>query len=244
MKKILFFLSILIPSYLHANCITSELILRMYDNSPFSLVLDNQVYGTPCNNFRMGNIVPGNHFIQIIGATGSYNQNLNNINNINNVIYRGQFFIPQASRVYLMVDAHGLLRVLNVVPFTSFFPNTPYNNFNFPLLNDDPLNNYVPYSKNRIISQESFDRLVLNLKDISADNMRLLAAKHAMFYNSVTSEQVATLVKLFSFDKDRLDLAKYAFNFTLDKENYYLVTNSFIFSATKQELKTFLFNYF
>ena len=58
--------------------------------------------------------------------------------------------------------------------------------------------------------------------------------------NNFTSNQIAALVKTFSFDNGRLDMAKTLFKNCVDKENYFVVTNSFDFDKSKKDLMTYI----
>jgi hypothetical protein len=48
------------------------------------------------------------------------------------------------------------------------------------------------------------------------------------------------MVKLFSFDDSRLEIAKYAWDYTIDRDNYYQVADVFTFSSSKESLMKFL----
>jgi hypothetical protein len=55
-----------------------------------------------------------------------------------------------------------------------------------------------------------------------------------------TSRQVLSIVKLFDFEDSRLEIAKYAFAYATDKENYFLVSDGFSFDSSKTELSKFI----
>jgi hypothetical protein len=48
---------------------------------------------------------------------------------------------------------------------------------------------------------------------------------------------------MLSFESTRLDFAKFAYTYTLDKENYYMVNNAFSFSSSVAELNNFIGQY-
>jgi hypothetical protein len=45
---------------------------------------------------------------------------------------------------------------------------------------------------------------------------------------------------MFTFDADKLELAKYAHAYTYDLDNYYTILERFIFAGTADDLKKFL----
>ena len=55
-----------------------------------------------------------------------------------------------------------------------------------------------------------------------------------------TTVQIREMLKLFSFDDSRLEMAKFAWEFTTDRDNYYQVADVFTFSSSKEELMKFL----
>jgi hypothetical protein len=45
---------------------------------------------------------------------------------------------------------------------------------------------------------------------------------------------------LFTFENNRLEVAKYAYRKTADKQNYYQLNDALTFSSTKEELARFI----
>ena len=74
----------------------------------------------------------------------------------------------------------------------------------------------------------------------SYDNTRLTLAKQIVAHNPMTASQVTEICKLFSFESNRLEFAKYAYPYCKDKNKYYLVNIAFSYDATKRELDAFL----
>ncbi len=69
---------------------------------------------------------------------------------------------------------------------------------------------------------------------------KLNVAKQALKNKCVTVSQVRELMKLFDFEDKKLEFAKYAYNYTYDIGNYYLINQDFDFSSTKKKLNNFL----
>ena len=74
------------------------------------------------------------------------------------------------------------------------------------------------------------------------EDTKLSSAKTIVSSNCVSAEQVVALCKLFSFEKTKLDFAKFAYAKTTDKGNYFKVNNVFDFDASKTELNDFVSN--
>lgn len=87
------------------------------------------------------------------------------------------------------------------------------------------------------MSKADFDALHKSVKAKSFDDERQLIAKQAITKSCVSSEQVKNLMLLFTHDDSRLELAKTAYPYCSDKNNYYQVNDSFKFSGASEKLE-------
>jgi hypothetical protein len=55
-----------------------------------------------------------------------------------------------------------------------------------------------------------------------------------------SSRQVKEILALFDFDAARLDVAKFAYDYTIDRENFFQVYDAFEFSSNKDNLTNYL----
>ncbi|MBL7918314.1 MAG: DUF4476 domain-containing protein [Bacteroidia bacterium] len=78
------------------------------------------------------------------------------------------------------------------------------------------------------------------VKKESFDDDKLKRAKQVFDEEYFTTSQVITVVKLFSFDDKKLAFAKYAYNKTIDKKNYYKVNDALTFTRSKNELSEYI----
>ncbi len=90
------------------------------------------------------------------------------------------------------------------------------------------------------MSQRDFDNLQYQIQRSSFDKDRLQIARQGIRAKGVTSAQVRDLMALLTFESHRLKLAKFAFQFTVDLENYYLVNNALTFKGSRRELRKFI----
>jgi hypothetical protein len=54
------------------------------------------------------------------------------------------------------------------------------------------------------------------------------------------SRQIKEIVGCFDFEPTKLELAKFAYDYTLDREKYYLVNDAFTFATSKENLSRYL----
>lgn len=77
-------------------------------------------------------------------------------------------------------------------------------------------------------------------KESFSDTQLALAKQIISAKKCFTCAQVKQLAQLFSFDDAKLDLVKYAYDFTTDKSNYYTLNSVFSFSNSKDQLMKFI----
>ena len=75
------------------------------------------------------------------------------------------------------------------------------------------------------------------------ENTRLTTAKQIIDRNYFTSQQVKEMMLLFTFENNRLDIAKYAYGKTVDKGNYFIVNDAFTFNRTKKNWSEYIREY-
>ena len=73
------------------------------------------------------------------------------------------------------------------------------------------------------------------------DSDKLMIAKQAIQSQGVYADQVLRIMREFSFESSRLELAQFAYDRCLDIENYYVVNDGFQFSSSVRELNDFIY---
>jgi hypothetical protein len=196
----------------------SDLTVRLRDHSAFLIQVDNSYFNKPETRFTLSNISEGYHYLQVYkvfqyGAT--------------KLIFKGHIYIPGNSMVKAVVERDRRIKVTTetMIPGPSCVDNTPA-----------PVN--VPVA----ISRAELNDIISSADKISFSSTKLATVKNALNGKYVMSSQVAELVKLFVFESDKIDLAKYCYDITLDKSRYYVVNDSFSFSSSIDELNEFIKN--
>lgn len=93
------------------------------------------------------------------------------------------------------------------------------------------------------MSTQSFDQLKKILKAESFDDTKQSIAKQALKNNYVTTAQVKELLSYFTFEDNKLAMAKFAYGNTIDKRNYFTLSDIFVFNSNKEELMKYINNY-
>ncbi len=99
------------------------------------------------------------------------------------------------------------------------------------------------YSNKTAMSDAELQTLLTTMKGVSFEEKMIDVAKSATKNRWVTTQQVRQMLDLFSFEKNKLDLAKYLYDFSSDKNNYYTLVSAFNFSANQKELTDYIKNH-
>lgn len=79
-----------------------------------------------------------------------------------------------------------------------------------------------------------------SIKSQSFSDTQLKVAKTFTKNNCLSVAQIKEVMSLFSFEESKLDYAKYAYDFCVDKKNYFQLTDAFSFSSSADDLYEFL----
>ena len=131
------------------------------------------------------------------------------------VVFKGKVFIPRSTRIKAVID-HGRFIELKRVP--------------------------IQNHKGQAISKREMERLVFDLMDTRSEHKKLRKAENVIQHKRVKARQVAKIMKYLQHEDDRLHLAKFAYRYTIDKENYYMVERSLRFKESKKKFRRFLRN--
>lgn len=87
---------------------------------------------------------------------------------------------------------------------------------------------------------QTFNDVKQSISNASFEDTKLSTAKTILASNYVNTDQVMEICGLFSFENTKLVFAKFAYNKTVDKNNYYKVNSVFDFDSNKQALNEFI----
>lgn len=90
------------------------------------------------------------------------------------------------------------------------------------------------------MAPQIYQSLQLNMHSAYFDNERLEIAKIAIAGNGVNTNQVIDLMSKLSFDKNRLELAKFAYDYVIDPEQYFRVVESLSFYSNRRALTDYI----
>lgn len=217
--------------------------LRMADNSAMKVYIDGQQMSKAIGTVSINNLTPGNHFMQVYRVDRSYGyENLDNA-------YRGYITITDNTESFVTV-LPGINKIkfdrivaLNQRPIRPNPANPTLNLYpQAPVCeqpNIGPGQPIIPAGPTAMCNAD-FEQLKAALDNAAFESTRLSILKQALPYNYFTTAQVSQLMDQFWFESTKLEVAKLAYDRTLDQNNYYLVNNSFAFGSSVRELGDYI----
>lgn len=89
------------------------------------------------------------------------------------------------------------------------------------------------------MSPADFEQAKQSIRSKTFEDSKLTIAKQIINTNCLLSSQVKEIMLLFTYESTRLDLAKFAYGYTLDIGNYYKVNDAFTFESSIDELNQY-----
>ncbi|TVQ87536.1 MAG: DUF4476 domain-containing protein [Bacteroidetes bacterium] len=206
----------------------SELHLRLHDNAFFTVVINNQQYNHISNQHVIGNLRPGRHYMQVIRYNTVYNGFGYSFQHPT-VIFSGHINIKGRHRIFAMIDHRGRYRIEDSYVLHHAPPS--YHQGYAPAGY-----HYMP----PVMGHQAFAMLKNTIASTSFDSSRLKIAEQAIAASNVTSAQVYELMQLLTFESNRLKLAQFAYAYTVDKHNYFLVNRAFSFNSSITRLNSYI----
>ena len=209
----------------------SEVFLRIPENGYFSVAVGDQMISNGSGKYRFFDLSSGRIPLSIY-SNGYliYKTQLRVSNNSRMVL---DFFTNKGLYLLDTYPVHGQMYGFNEWddvwnnPYNSGWNNHQQNGIGYA----DVMDNYS-FSQflNALNRNASFDK---NKKEFILQQLR---------NTKFTSAQVASMLKSFSFDKGRLEMAKILYKSCVDKYNFYQVADIFDFESSKRDLMNFIRN--
>lgn len=90
------------------------------------------------------------------------------------------------------------------------------------------------------MNPRDYDAAVTMIRKENFDEKRLDGAKRIIAFNPMDVRQIAGICRLFTFEANRLEFAKYAYRYCVDPNNYFLLDEVFTFGSSKEDLHRFI----
>ena len=91
-----------------------------------------------------------------------------------------------------------------------------------------------------MMTYKEFEILKEKIKQNTFEKGKIETAKNLTRENVLTANQIAEITRIFSYDTNRLDYAKFAYDYAADKENYNVVNETLAFEVNKKDLQRYV----
>jgi len=161
------------------------------------------------------------------------------------LIYDGKIKIPSGSDLYAVIDEfntfviykkkkYGLNRMIpwGEIVLRCGDGKTPYS--------DKEQNTTTDECRYKVIKNDDFKDLKSSVNSRNFESYNLTIVKTAIDGNFFTSEQIVELLRYFTFEDTKLDIAKYSYKKVCDTKNFFKVYDAFDFESSVTELKNYI----
>lgn len=90
------------------------------------------------------------------------------------------------------------------------------------------------------VSSERIEDMAKTVEKQTFNDDKVRVTKQIIRTNCITLDQLVAILNKFDWDDGKLEIAKFAYNYVYDLENYYKVYDLFTFSSSGKELEEFL----
>lgn len=204
----------------------SELFIRVNATGEYFASANEQTIYTTSNIFKFYDLDAGMISVQV----------LNRFNN--QLLYNNQVFLKANERVVAEIDNFGNFTIVNrfrIRILNWYTTEISGNNSHQP-----PGNNGGVGWNNPGNGKSSYNDFLIALKNELMDSDKLLFAKNYARSTNLKAKQIAEIAKQFSFDANRLEFAKYAYDYCFDKQNYFQLKSSFSFTSNYNALVKYI----
>lgn len=235
---------------------TSKLTITSHDNADLRVEIDGRRFREGDNSIRINNITPGYHSIKVYRpqSSGFFGGRTRE-----RLVYAGNIYMRPEYHVDIWIDRSGRadVREYDLNRRNDRRNDDRNRRYGNDRRNDnDRWDDYDDWDRNdrndgwgngnyhsgRAVSYETFQSMKQSLRRENFENTRMTIAKQLIDRNQFETAQVKEMLQLFSFESNRLELAKYAYRNTVDKRNYFSVGDVFSFSSSREELSRYISN--
>lgn len=202
------------------------------DHHAFWLFIDDhQLNEKSTTSIRVDRIPEGEHYLRV----EMDNQQHNTVGQYVLLADRNnQYRIEKQGHLYGLSLSYGMIRPAVV----KSYPTKPQNSLH-PQGHHNPGNTFHPGAP-MPMNNADFHAAMTYIQSKNFDKDKMSAAKQVLLKNFMTVNQIEQVCRLFSFDKDKLEFAKYAYSRCVDQNRYFMLNTVFSFESSKTELEQFV----
>jgi hypothetical protein len=229
----------------------NSLTIRSVDNSEIRVIVDGRRFEPNDNAIRITGLETGTHRVKIY--KGKNNGRFGTFGSRYEVVFNGPVAVKQRSNLNIVIDHLGRI-TLNDSRKSSgwgYSDRDRGGDFDFEKghrsgdydLDRGGWGDYDQHEGYRSgMNDREFRQVLESIDREWLESNKLKSATHIVSNNQLTAAQVKEIAQLFSFENNKLEVAKKAYVNTVDKRNYDMVMDVLSFNNSKEELARFIRN--
>jgi|SRR5919202_1525207 hypothetical protein len=229
MTRIYLLASLLLAGLPRPIAAATEFFLRLTTKGEYSVQLDGQTITLSNGRYRFFDLAPGPQRLNILQNGRS--------------VFQYRVELRTNTRTIAQYNPQYGIRIVNTFLIdpsdssreTAWYTMQPDRSTRW----DRPSSTGVESKGISQILPEDFERLQAALAKEDFDDKRVELMRIALSKRMLSADQLTELLKEFSFDKQRIEAAKFGWSHLTDPANFYQVFGAFTFSSSVNELKSF-----
>lgn len=211
------------------------------DQNDIRVVLDGKQYNPNDNTVRIEQLTDGYHTIQV---SRERNAGIFSRNRRFDIVYNTSINLKKRTNLFIKIEKNGRVSMEENKISKDYQYDQSGGQWGGNNQSDDQWGGYDQSNGYATaMNARDFDRVLESIDREWLESNKLKSATQVVTSSSLSSAQVKQLVQLFTFENNKLELAKQAYANTVDKRNYYLVADVFSFNANKVELERYIQRY-
>lgn len=208
----------------------AEVFLRIPEQGYYTVEVGDQMISNSSGKYRFFDLIPG--LIPVSIYDNGY------------LLYRTRVNVRNNSRLVLDFFTNEGLYLLGTSPLQNNYGDVWNDLWNSPYSGNSgqwgPSNGNNQGNYGNIMNNATFSSFLNVIKNTKFDEERVSIIKQQLNTNRITSEQIKALMKVLSFDENRLEVAKFAYTRCADQNNYFIIYPAFQFESSAKELRDYI----
>lgn len=228
----------------------SLLTVEVLGHRPNSvIVINGQQFNSIQNVVQLNGLMPGRYPVKVLRPSQW---------NGHGLLFQGVINVPHRSNVRATITRRGMQ--VNATPLVhqhgaSYWHGNQHGNGTVHVPNPNGNGGFVsvlpvhqPIVEPVVCSSPAFIGMhpnafnqalsAIDNQAFDADQVRL--ARQIIRNNALSSHQIAQIMQRLSFERSRLEIAKFGYAFVADPQNYWVVNDAFSFASSVRELDRFI----
>lgn len=220
----------------------STVTIKSVTKDEIRVVIDGKTFEPRTNSIMIQNVDAGYHTIKVYRQKSS--NIFSNFGKRFELVYNSSLTVKPKTSLQITFDRFGrtsiseekIKRNRNWDDNDGYYYDRDDRNDNGGRWEDE--REYNSYAKP--MSDREFDQVMNSMQKEWFEANKLKSASQIISTNFFTADQVKEMMLLFTFENNKLEIAKQAYTKTVDKQNYYCVSDGLSFKSSKDELARFI----